>query len=221
MGIQRAAIAVVTLTLLAGALAGCVSPAPKPQPPTQEEIDALREAQAQSWWDSMSTGTTMPDVKVIEQLPPGEAALQQTECLDEAQIPGVTVYGPGEWGYNGALGDDPEGTAAQMQWFVCTRQYPSEADFDWMLSPSQLEWLYDYFQERYFPCLRSVGFEPVRFPSEASFAQFGGSPSWIPYDTSVSPIPTPAEWERIAQRCPLPEMLDVYGIPGYTDDAER
>ena len=116
MGIQRTGVAVVTVALVATALVGCVEPTPVPPPPTEEEIDAMREEQAQAWWDSLSTGTTMPELGVIEELPNEEAFIRQTECLDEAQVPGVTVYGPGEWSYNGALGDDPTGAEAQVEW---------------------------------------------------------------------------------------------------------
>ena len=217
MGIQRTAIAVVTLTLAETVLAGCVSPAPPPPPPTQEEIDAVIEAQAQIWWDSMATGTTMPDIEIIERLPLEEAIARQTQCLDDANLPGVTVRGPGEWMYD-APQEDPVGNAAQVQWWLCTQLWPAEDNFDWMLSEQQLDWLYSFYLKRFVPCLRVVGFEPVDFPSREVFVEGNGSPIWIPYEFFVTPTPTPTEWDLIAQRCPLPDMLADYGLPGYTDE---
>ena len=215
--VQRAAIAVVTLALAGAVLAGCGSP-PEPAPPTQEQIDAVRASEAQTWWNSMFTDRPMPEVAVIEELPLEDALARQTQCLEEANIPGVTVNGRGEWSYDGELGDDPMGSAAQEQWWICAQQYPAHSDDGWILSPSQLEWLHGYYTERYIPCLRTVGLEPTGFPSRADFLSNGSYPAWVPHDATVTPIPTPGEWERVADRCPLPEMLQHYGLPGYTDE---
>ena len=218
MGIQRTAVAVVTVALAATALVGCVEPAPVPPPPTEEEIAAMREEQAQLWWDSMSTGTTMPDLGVIEVLPNEEAATRQTECLDEAQIPGVTVYGPGEWSYNGALGNDATGSEAQIALWKCAQQYPAEGAFEWMLSQAQTAWLYDFFSERHIPCLRTLGMEVIGFPKRDDFIEDSdGYPAWLPFPEMMRPTPPSSDWMLISKRCPLPELAGRYGIPGYTD----
>ena len=218
MGIQRTAVALVTAALVASALAGCTEPTPVPPPPTALEIAALREQQAQAWWDSLSTGTTTPDLGVVEELPDEEAFARQTECLDEAQVPGVTVYGPGEWSYNGALGDDATGSEAQVEWWKCVHRFPAEGDFDWMLSWAQTAWLYDFFSERHIPCLRTLGIEVIGFPLRDYFIETsGGYPAWLPYPESMSPTPASSDWVLLAKRCPLPELLHRYGIPGYTD----
>ena len=217
MALQRTAIALAALTL-AAALAGCGSPTPVPPPPTQEELDAAREAQAQSWWDSMSTGTTMPDIDVIEVLPREDAYLRQGECLEEAQLPGVRVSDPGQWSYDGSDPTDPNGDRVMVQWWICAQQFPSTDELDWMRSPRQLDWLYDYFNERYIPCLRSIGIEPVMFPSRREFLNGNGYPGWLPFPEAMDPTPRSSDWVLIAQRCPLPDMVDDYNLPGYASE---
>ena len=217
MSIQRTAVTAVTLVLTATVLAGCVSPTPEPPPPTAEEIKAIRDARAQAWWDSFSTGTTMPDIEVIEMLPGEEAFLRQTECLEAAEVPGVTVYGPGEWTYNGAVGDDTTGLEAQLQYWECVQQFPAEDDFGWMLSPAQTEWLYDFYVARHIPCLRTFGLEVLHFPTREAFLERSdGYPAWLPFPETMRPTPRSSEWTLIAKHCPLPEMVLDYGLPGYT-----
>ena len=223
MGIQRATLALATLTVAAGALAACAPPPPGPEPPTPEQIAAVRHEQAQSWWDSLSTGTTMPDVDVIAALPLEKASVQQTECLAAADLPGVRVYGPGAWEFDAAAVDEDAAIATQVQWWTCAQQYPVENDFEWMRSPSQLAWLYDFYGKRYLPCIRSLGIEPLDFPTRDEFLGAdllggnGGFPAWLPYEQTVRPIPTTDEWKQLAQRCPLPDMVHDYGLPGYID----
>ncbi len=218
MGIQRTAVALVTLTLAVGALAGCVSPTPVPPPPTAEEIAAMREVQAQDWWDSIATGTTMPNVAVVAELPPEEAYIRQTECLDAAALPGVSVGSAGEWTFDDSDLDGPAGIAVQVQWWICGQQYPAVGDFDWMLSPAQLEWLYDFLAERHIPCLRTLGIDVIGFPSREDFLhESNGYPFWLPYPETLNPTPPSSEWVLIAKRCPLPEIMHDYGLPGYNE----
>ena len=178
----------------------------------------MREAQAQTWWDSMSTGTTMPDVEVIAELPPEQAFDQQSECLEAARIPGVTVGEHGQWRFEDGDPASPTFDAVELQWWVCAQQYPPQDEFDWMLSRSELEWLYDYYGRRYLPCLGGLGFEASGFPTRGDFLFTSeGYPAWLPFEQSVKPIPTTEQWEQVALRCPLPEMVHDYGLPGYTD----
>ncbi len=202
---------------LAVALAGCIpAVSSKPTldpPPTAEQLDAMLAQQSRNWWDAISPGIPMPDVAVIDELPPGAAAAEQSECLDEAGLPGVSVLGPGEWTFSGAAPNDPAYTAAQKQWWICSQQYPAQVG-DYLLTPSQLDWLYDFYVERYQPCLRSFGIEMLGFPSREQFVDESGAVGWIPYEQSVRPIPTTAEWHLLAKDCPLPDLLDGYRLPG-------
>jgi hypothetical protein len=75
--------------------------------------------------------------------------------------------------------------------------------------------------ERYQPCVATLGIELLDLPSREQFMSSGsgGYPSWLPYEQTVRPIPTTAGWAVLAQRCPLPQMLEYYELPGYQDDA--
>jgi hypothetical protein len=212
-------IAVAGLAALGGGLVGCAQPTPVPPPPTADDIAAVREAWAQDWWDSLATGTTMPDVDVIAELPMEKAWAEQSKCLEAAQIPGLTVRGPQEWQFDSSTGDARDAANAQTQWFVCVQQYPVAGDTESILSPAQLDWLYNAYRERYLPCLRSFGVEPMAFP--ASRDQFlegsRGYPAWVPFEGTLSPTMTSEQWQRVAQRCPLPDVLQEFPLPGYPD----
>jgi hypothetical protein len=217
MGIQRAALAVGASVAVLATLAGCASAAPPlPEPATAAEIEALRNEQARMWWDSMASGEPMPEIDVIEVMPPDEAFMRQTECLAEANLPGVSVGSEGEWHYSGSAEfNDPDFMVVQQQFWACAQQYPSSGDRDHVLSQSELGWLHDYYAKRYLPCLASLGFESLAFPSRRTFIGEGaGYASWVPHDFSVIPVPTAQQWAMLAERCPLPYLLDGYGLPG-------
>lgn len=203
------------LALAALGLVGCGTPAPEPQPLTTEQVEAIRSAHAEEWWNSVQPDVPMPDVDVIGVYPPGEAFELRRQCLETANLPGVTVTDDGGWSIQGEPGD-PAFTAADAQVWVCAQQYRAEGETDHLLSPSQLEWLYDFYVLRYRPCVATMGHELLNFPSREVFLGSSvGYATWIPHDFSVEPVPTPEGWALIAQRCPLPEMLESYGLPGY------
>jgi hypothetical protein len=158
----------------------------------------------------------MPDVDVIERLPPQEAYERQTECLIEAALPGVTVSGSGGWTYQSVDGEQERlAEIVERQWWLCNQQYPIAYDDVGVLSESELAWLHDFYANRYRPCLASFGFSLVDFPTRAQFVGDGvGYPLWIPHDWSVAPLPNTEQWKMLALRCPLPSMLDSYVLPG-------
>jgi hypothetical protein len=209
-----------TLGLVALGLAACSPPPPPPEPPTAEEIAAVRAEMAQSWWDSMDLDVPMPHVEVIEELPAQQAAARQTQCLEEANLPGVQVDGPGTWSFGGSNSDDVGFVDVQTLWWVCAQQYPSTDETEFLLSASELAWLYDFYVQRYEPCVATLGIELLDLPPREYFlSETGGYPAWVPYEQSLRPVPTADDWQVLAQRCPLPDMLAAYGLPGYP--AER
>jgi len=196
-------------------LAGCGTSPPEPEPLTAEQVEEIRVEQAEEWWDSVQPDVPMPEVDLIAVLPPQEAEQRRSQCLDDANLPGVTVHEDGSWSNEGQPGD-PTFMAAHEQMWVCAQQYRPEGELDYLLSPSQLEWLYDFYVLRYQPCVATLGHELVNFPSRYVFVgNPGGYSAWVPHDFSLEPRPTPEGWELIAKRCPLPEMLAGYGLPGY------
>lgn len=198
-------------------LAGCVA-APAPAPPTPEQVEAVRTDQARSWWALIFSGRPMPEVAVVEILPMDEAGERQSECLESADLPGVDVIGVNEWRFDGEGLADPEeaqADALEQQW-ICAQQFPFD-ESAFLLSSAQRDWLYDYFVERYEPCLRTLGFTTLGFPNRASFTSDpAGYPIWIPWEGALDPNPDVGEWRVIGQRCPLPDMLDAYNLPGTT-----
>ena len=214
MSIARWAPAIGATAVVAAMLAGCTPPPEPPRPATAEEIQALRDERAREGWDTVADGAPMPVVEVIEELPPEEAYERQLQCMEDAAIPGVSVV---EGGGLTWPEDEDVSRVVEQQYWICSQQYPAAGDDKYVLSQSELEWLYDFFERRYRPCLGSLGFELVDFPQHERFVgDTAGFPAWIPYDRSVSPPPSPNQWTLIAERCPLPSMLGVYELPGYT-----
>jgi hypothetical protein len=196
-------------------LAGCAPSPPEPRPATAEELQAFRDEQARQWWESFAEGAPMPVVEAIEELPPEESYERAIQCFNDAAIPGVTMSADGGWSYSGEGGfEDPLSQVVQAQWWICNEQYPSVMDDSFVKSPSELAWIYDFYVERYRPCLASLGYTFVDFPQRERFvvdtAYYVG---WVPHDHSVSPMPTGPGWELIAARCPLPPLLDDLGVP--------
>lgn len=224
MGILRGAPVIGAAAIVIAMLAGCVPSTPElPRSATPEEIQALRDEQAREWWDNMASGDPMPDIEVIEEMPSEEAYLRQTQCLQDAAIPGVIVTDDGGWSFEGDVGvegevgfTDPLYIQMQQQAWICNQQFPAAGEDAYVLSASELAWLHDFYVQRYRPCLASLGFEAITFPSREQFIGEGvGYPAWVPHDYSVSPVPTRTQWMIIAERCPLPSLLAAYDLPGY------
>lgn len=208
LGVAAAAVAV---------LAGCMTPPPPPTPATEEEIAAFQEQQAREWWESFAPGIPMPDVEVIEAVPAEESNERQLQCLNDAAIPGVTVSDDGGVSYEGQGGfEDPLFMQVQQQFWICSEQFPVAGEAAYVMSQSELAWLHDFYAQRYRPCLASLGFDVVDFPTREQFIGEGaGYPRWVPFEYSLSPLPTQTQWHLIAERCPLPPLLDGYVLPGY------
>jgi hypothetical protein len=121
----------------------------------------------------------------------------------------------GGWTYAGQGGfEDPLAQVVQAQWWMCNEQYPAVIDGAYVKSPSELEWIYDFYVERYRPCLASLGYTFVDFPERDRFiGDAAGYVAWVPHDYSVSPMPTNPGWDVIAARCPLPPLLGDLGVP--------
>jgi hypothetical protein len=217
MGIARAAAGIGATMLAAVVLVGCTSAPPEPRPATDEEISALFDQQARDWWESFACDEPMPDYEVIEVLPPELAYERQLECLKEVEIPGASLTDDGGFIFpaDGDF-DDPAFLLVQERYWLCAQQYPADNMGDQVLSQDQLAWVYDFYVERYRPCLASLGFEFVDFPRRERFiGDTAGYLSWVPHDYSVAPIPTPQQWQMLAARCPLPSLLGGLGLPAY------
>jgi hypothetical protein len=210
-----AAVATAVTALAVAALVGC-APAPEPpRPATPEEIEAFAREMSQEWWDSIAPGEPMPEVDVIEVLPADESSERQTECIRDAEIPGLTVTPDGGITFSVETSQgDPLDQAVQQQFWICAAKYPMEDDYSWVMSESELAWTYDFYVERYRPCLSALGFEFQDFPDRGQFVDGAvGYLAWIPHDYSIAPTPSAQQWNLIAARCPLPPLLDTLGLP--------
>ena len=208
--------AIGAVAVVVAVLAGCSPPPEPPRPVTEEEIQALRDAQARDWWETFAQGEPMPLVEVIEVLPPEESYERQLQCIEDAAIPGVIVMDGGGVSYEGDGGyEDPWPLVLEQQYWLCAQQYPVAGEDEYILSQSELTWLYDFYEKRYRPCLGSLGFEFLDFPQREQFIEgIAGYAGWVPHDYSVSPVPTRDQWTLIAERCPLPSLLAAYELPG-------
>ena len=214
MGIVRGTAGLGMIAAVA-LLAACTPSPPAPEPVTDEQVEAFRDQQAREWWESFAEGAAMPIVDAIEELPPEEAYERSVQCFNDAAIPEVTMTVDGGWRYEGQGGfEDPLAQVVEAQWWVCNQQYPAGIDGAYVKSPSELEWIHDFYVERYRPCLASLGFAFVDFPQREQFVgDAAGYVGWVPHDYSVAPMPTQPQWNVNAARCPLPPLLGDLGLP--------
>ncbi len=200
------------LAIVAALLSGCMPAAPTGPPQlTPEDVTAVRQAEARAWWEGMFPGREMPLIEVVEEMPSEDRMARVTECLEDAAIPGVTIRGVGEWTFDELSPSEATELAALEHWWMCAMQYPVRLADTVMMSERQLDWIYDFYVERYQPCLASFGFGLFGLPTKEDFLRDSiGYPVWYPYQEWISPIPTAPEWELLAQRCPVPEILEPY-----------
>lgn len=85
--------------------------------------------------------------------------------------------------------DDPEmQTELAVAQYACRARYQQSAEQLGLLNTAQLDYLYDYYQDRLIPCIRTRGLHVPDVPSRAEAVDVGqfGSYPWNPYNGIVN-----------------------------------
>jgi hypothetical protein len=100
-------------------------------------------------------------------------------------------------------GTIPEGqqSAQAVSLYTCYAKYPIDAKYLQPATPSQIEYIYYYWQNDLTACLESEGIDVPDAPSWNTFQEtFGSRTMWDPYENLVS-LQDQGEISRIAKAC--------------------
>lgn len=181
---------------LTTALAGCATAPPPPPFPSPAEMIEIQQEQDRQRWESMYPGREVPVIGIDQTVTLAELGDRVNDCVNAAQVPKSTTEGFSA----------PE--ALQRTIWVCESRYPVVDPTLFMLSEAQLDWLYDYFSERFTPCMTRLGYQ-LDLPDKVSFMESSiGYPSWFPHESGFTPMPTTQQQRDLIDReCPLPSMV--------------
>jgi hypothetical protein len=206
-------ISAAALVLALGvSLSACTSTPELPDGPTQEQIDAALATELDTQWEVSGLEGVFDRPEIIPERIVGanQWGTGLAECLSSSGID--------SWGYDprsGFTNGEGEGTDVEkLIYYSCFAKYPS---ID-VLSPDQLDFIYDYFAHWLIPCLGMRGYAVEDIPSRRAFIEtppeyFG---RWNPYNT-ISSFPQSVEAQtRLIEECPS----TVPGIEGWSEITE-
>lgn len=178
---------------------------------SQDEALEYIDRQNAIWWNSMFPGEPVPVVEVRGYLDPLDTGSEVNDCIQAANLPGVTVGDDG-----GVVFGDMNSTDTRafnrVQW-ECSAAYPydvSDPESLGLYSDEQLTYLAHYFLNDLAPCLRLMGYRVEAQPSVRFIVDNGPYPQWVPYYVMKPQPTTNAEWERVDFRCPPPAIGEFY-----------
>jgi hypothetical protein len=204
---KTVAVAASAAVLTGCVLTGCASTT-LPAPLSQSQVDAIVAHDNDARWAFFfgdRPEVVQPQVARIDYVSPGKSEALYKKCLAHAGVDPEYIYGFGT--YN----TDPSGqTQAFIAYYTCVAEHPVNPIAIGFLSDAQLGYMYDYYQQRLAPCLRSLGYDVPPAPGRQEFidATYNGG-SWDPYQ-EVHPTPGRHSWDFIDAQCP-PLPSQVFG----------
>lgn len=217
-------MAVVAVAIAVSAT-GCASEAlPTPEPMTPAESVVWTQAFIDGTWAS----TGLPDDERPQRgagtahTDPGEWNGALDDCLTENLPDGENGYGA-SWGPQGfALttssgSDETDPTKARVAYYCVLSNPPAPTAMPGVVSHSQQDYLWQYWNRWTMPCLVAHGYEVTDLPSRAdAFAD--GSMSWSPFFSVVigtQNIDYQAVIDRFTRQCgpqfgSLQQLLDPF-----------
>jgi hypothetical protein len=200
---MRIRSAVVAVSLAALLVAGCATPA-APDGLSSEIVDQLVAERADQLWDTyVGPAIERPEVPMVAYVPPDRLMAQYVSCMHEAGYPEAHEYADG-LSLGPAAGNDVD---AYVALWVCTSQYPVHPALMGHLSNEQRGYLWDFWNARTVPCLRSLGFDVPDLDERAAFVESPGGYGLSPY---ASLDPGGLGWDGIDEACPPPRE-DAFG----------
>ena len=165
-------------------MTGCVSVREVPAPMSDADLQGYLEDRLDAAWRNTGLEGTVERPEsdpssLVERYREDSPGVGLSECMGEQ---GIEAYGTTE--ENGGpvflgIGRTAE-PSEQLAWYRCLAAHPSTFSHV-ELSPSELEYLYDYYQEWVIPCLELRGYSVVLVPSREEYITGLGF-DWIPYN---------------------------------------
>lgn len=171
----RGVAAGATSAILSFCLVGCAPSVSAPPGMTRTEAEVFVRQQSVGMWSALvlREPRAMPALPEVTFVSSESWSAVMDECLRAADV-------PVRWGYTEGttypdIGAPDDVLVAN---FVCQSRYavnPSE----YLLTRTQLDYLYDYYANWLVPCLAMHGADTPQLPSRTSFAEQQGW--WQPY----------------------------------------
>ena len=203
-------VASAALVLLA--VCGCSATIPAPVGPTDDELnDVVRLELDRQWGFTGLDGVVERPVFEVERIGATGASSQGLwDCMSAA--------GFESWGFSSDSGLQLSGADStvvaptaeqQLAYYECNARFPLIDT----LTPSQLDFVYDYYQRWLIPCIESAGYPVLDAPSRAEFttaeAEYGWR--WEPY-SALDEFPGENEYEALRAEC----KPTIPGIEGWS-----
>jgi hypothetical protein len=197
----RSAVAAIPVAALL--LAGCAAPTAQGGL-SSEVVERLVTERADLLWETyLGSEVDRPEVQMVAYVPPDQLMARYVSCMHEAGYPEAHEYADG-LSLGPAAGN---GSDAYLALWVCTSQYPVHPALMGHLSAEQRGYLWDFWDARTVPCLRSLGFDVPHLGDRQAFVEAPGGYGFSPYATVD---PGGLGWEGIDEACP-PPLEDAFG----------
>lgn len=204
-----ASIALVVL------LAGCSSHQP-PSSYTAEELRDILAARVDAAWANSGLDDVMTRPVIAQSTQDGAEEYYGgfSNCISELGLDSWAIDerngGPVFQTVSGGT-LDPD---LQLGFYRCFAEFPMQANMSTLLlTPDQMDYLYDYYQRWVFPCLEVNDYRLEYFPSRADFSASGAG--WIPYYAVV-----PQDGHQM-DSAELERMIELCGDPFADLDVEH
>lgn len=173
--IGAASIGVIAASMV---LTGCSIAGEPIAQPTAPELAALNATVRDVQWQGLrfSPNAARPTVEFESYTDPDDTTEVYRSCMREAGHEDWT-----EVNFH-ALGDAP--VTERLDLYVCTSRFPLHPSFYGLYTESQLDAIYDYYEESLVPCMQASGIDVRGVPTRAEFV--GNPPAmgsvWSPFN---------------------------------------
>jgi hypothetical protein len=204
--VKARGVTLVALMCAALALTGCAGQPPVAPPgPNDQQVASMMQQ-----WAKKETANYQADLALmvnnfgfVRFVKPSEWSKVMNECV--RSLGGSRfLYGPGNQASLPAL-SAPEAKYTYAANAECRIEYPMSSMRSRLRTPEQLDYIYDYYQARLIPCLRSAGFQIGHVPTSDQYRELSenGITAWDPYGSLTrGPSQSAVSITALKARCP-------------------
>ena len=165
---------------------GCVTVRPLPDGPGADNPELALQSRLEQAWSNTGLDGARPDVEVGQPV--------ETEGGFEVIADCMGSHGHDEFGFSDGwsgpqltqIGTTRLSDEMQVDFFTCFAASPTIMESATpFLTASQLDYLYDYYQELVIPCLAATGARVGAVPTREEF-QTDRYGSWTPYESTIN-----------------------------------
>ena len=189
-------------------MTGCALERRAPEGQSPEVVAAAVEAGLDRQWklSGLEGVVVRPRFQPRPVIGAGQWASEVGRCMAASGIM--------NWGYDPDEGlfipGDTPTTSEQLQFYWCFERYPTVD----VLTPAQIDFIYDYYMRWLIPCLESSGYDVTSAPTRTAFRDADPAlERWNPYVALQRYPATAGERAALAARC----APTLPGIDGWSE----